>query len=133
MFCFSITSFPVNNYFRVLFCLGYVYFYPYAITSLYTFCSRQEQTRGCLLNRCSVKTFQKTFPRSVEIHFQTLMVFSSNNVLVSFCSYLILMSEKMHLIQKGDSNSKRFSFTEFYFNVSNKISSTPHPLLNLMF
>ena len=43
------------------------------------------------------------------------------------------MSEKMHLIQKGDSNSKHFSFSEFYFNVSNKISSTPHPLLNLMF
>ena len=36
-------------------------------------------------------------------------------------------------MQKGDSNSKHSSFSEFYFNVSNKISSTPHPLLNLLF
>ena len=37
----------------------------------------------------------------------------------------------MHLIQKGDSSSKHFSFFVFYFNVSNKISSTPPRLLNL--
>ena len=30
----------------------------------------------------------------------------------------------MHLIQKVDSNSKHFSFFVFYFNVSNKISTT---------
>ena len=36
----------------------------------------------------------------------------------------------MRLIQKGDSNSKHFSFFAFYLNVSNKISSTPPRLLN---
>ena len=34
------------------------------------------------------------------------------------------------LFLKGDSNSKHFSFFEFYFNVSNKISSNPPQLLN---
>ena len=36
----------------------------------------------------------------------------------------------MHLIQKGDSNSKHYSFFVFYFNVSNKISSNLPRLLN---
>ena len=36
----------------------------------------------------------------------------------------------MHLIQKGDSNSKHFSFFVFYFNVSDKISSTAPGLIN---
>ena len=36
----------------------------------------------------------------------------------------------MHLIQKGDSNSKHFSFFVFYFNVSNKVSSNLPRLLN---
>ena len=40
------------------------------------------------------------------------------------------MSKRIHLIQKGDSNSKHFSFFVFYFNISNKISSTPPRLLN---
>ena len=50
--------------------------------------------------------------------------------IVSFCYYLILMFKRMHLIQKVDSNSKHFSFFVFYFNVSNKISSTPPQALN---
>ena len=40
------------------------------------------------------------------------------------------MSKRMQLIQKGDSNSKHFSFFVFFFNVSNNISSTPPWLLN---
>ena len=34
------------------------------------------------------------------------------------------------LFLKSDSNSKQFSFFVFYFNVSNKISSTPPRILN---
>ena len=38
--------------------------------------------------------------------------------LVSFCSDLILMPKRMHLIQKGHSSSKHFSFFVFYFDLS---------------
>ena len=41
--------------------------------------------------------------------------------IVSFCSYVILMYEKNHMIQKSvksDSNPKHFSFFVFYFKVS---------------
>ena len=53
---------------------------------------------------------------------------------VSFCFYIILMPKRMHLIQKfvffkGDSNPIHFSSFEIYFNVLNKISSTPPRLL----
>ena len=41
------------------------------------------------------------------------------------------MSKRMRMLYlKGDSNSKHFSFFVFYFNISNKISSTPPRLLN---
>ena len=55
--------------------------------------------------------------------------FSPTFFLASISSYLIVMPTKMYLIQMGDSNSKHFSFFVFYFNVSNKISSTPPRLL----
>ena len=58
----------------------------------------------------------------------------AKNTFVAEVTFL-LVSKRMHLIKKvwllkGDSNSKHFSFFVFYFNVSNKISSTPPRPLN---
>ena len=88
---FSMTPLPSSTNVLFEWPLGYVYFYPYAITSFYTFCSHQEQTWGCLLNRWSLKIFQKTFSRNVEILFQMLMVLLSANSLVSFCPYCFIL------------------------------------------
>ena len=59
-----------------------------------------------------------------------ILYYWSFDPLVSFWSYCFIMSKKMHLIQKGDSNLKHLRFFVFYFSVLNKISSTPSSLYN---